>query len=127
VLEDFLVKMNLNPMNRETMRQLKFLKDEEIRHKRINQVIEEIYINAVEQAMNNTQTSYRYQISAYDKQFYTKNITEIIERLQYLFPDCIVKDTLMFRGKDRRTYGTDIMDTGFIKSAIYSYIVIDWT
>jgi len=119
--------MALKPINRESMRTLKYLKDEGMRQGYIQEIVETIYTNAVEQAMNTTRTVYRYEINNRDRQFYSDNMSEILEKLQNLFPSCAVKDVLMYRGKDRRTYGIDDMDEDFMKSSVIMYILVDWT
>ena len=75
--------MSLNPINRDTMRQLKILKDEEQRLSKINKLVYELYTYAVETAMYSTNTSYTYEL-LHDKDFILANIQEILEYIQEL-------------------------------------------
>jgi hypothetical protein len=122
--------MSLNPINRDTMRQLKCLKDQEERVTKINKLVAELYTSAVELAMCSSQTCYTYELSD-DKDFILKNITQILECLEELFPDCVVKHTLMARGRDRKMYDIATIDDANLPlvNTIQpnSYIVIDWS
>lgn len=122
--------MSLNPINRDTMRQLKSLKDEEQRLSKINKLVYELYTCAVETAMYTGQTCYTYELFQ-DKGFILRNIQVILENLEQLFPDCLVKHTLMARGRDRKMYDIATIDDANLPlvNTIQpnSYIVIDWS
>lgn len=122
--------MSLNPINRDTMRQLKCLKDEEQRVSKINKLVSELYTCAVEAAMYSGHTSYTYELF-HDKDFIITNIQEILECLEELFPDCSVKHTLMARGRDRKMYDISTIDDSKLPLVNTvepnSYIVIDWS
>jgi len=122
--------MSLNPINRDTMRQLKILKDEEQRLSKINKLVCELYSAAVETAMYSTSTSYTYELS-HDKNFIVANIQEILQCIEELFPDCSVKHTLMARGRDRKMYDISTIDDSKLPLVNTiepnSYIVIDWS
>jgi hypothetical protein len=122
--------MSLNPINRDTMRQLKVLKDEEQRLSKVNKLVYELYSAAVETAMYSTNTSYTYEL-LHDKYFILANIQEILEYIQELFPDCSVKHTLMARGRDRKMYDISTIDDSKLPLVNHvepnSYIVIDWS
>jgi hypothetical protein len=122
--------MSLNPINRDTMRQLKSLKDQEERLSKINKLVYELYTYAVETAMYTGQTSYTYELFQ-DKDFILRNIQVILENLEQLFPDCSVKHTLMARGRDRKMYDISTIDDSKLPLVNHvepnSYIVIDWS
>lgn len=122
--------MSLNPINRDTMRQLKSLKDQEERLSKINKLVYELYTYAVETAMYTGQTSYTYELFQ-DKDFILRNIQVILENLEQLFPDCSVKHTLMARGRDRKMYDIATIDDSKLPLVNHvepnSYIVIDWS
>jgi len=126
--------MPLKPMTIQTMRSLRAEYGEKKRIDRIEEIIAQVYGNTVRTATMSNETSYNYPLSSstrsYDK-FYPENMPEIIKKLKCLFPECIVKHTLMARDHNGKLH--DISDLNddvlpFVNRTLdRSYIVIDWS
>ena len=119
-------------MSRETMRDLKNKTDEENRLYHIKQIIHIIYSGATFIAKTKTDTSYKYQVPFNpNDDFYSKNMTKILQGLQELFPDCSVTHTLFARGTDGKMYDISKLDDTvlpIVNTALNnSFIVIDWS
>ena len=91
------------PMSRDAMLSLK--SDEEDRLDLINNIVKEVYINAVHTAKTTSETSFHYSlylgdmyIHMYTPSFYTRNMSEIVSKVQDLFPDCSVTHTVIEEG-----------------------------
>jgi hypothetical protein len=118
-------------MSRDSMRALKAENDEKKRKVFIDKIVQDIYNAAVNNARCTDNTSYNYALTNQESGFIAKNITEILERLQELFPDCAVEHTLMAEGRDRKLYNVATLDNAAISFVTgikpCSYIVIDWS
>jgi hypothetical protein len=124
--------MSQIPICRNELKQLKQKTDEENRVYHIKQIISNIYNNVISLAKTKTDTSYKYQVPLNpNDDFYSKNITEILQGLQKLFPDCTVTHTLFAYGTDGKMYDISKLDDTilpFVNSALNnSFIVIDWS
>jgi hypothetical protein len=128
-------KMPLEPFSRENMRSLKSQKDEEGHQRKLEEVVKNIYTNAVSFAERKTETIYRcaiqnvshglvnisstipsnlYQSIQFQitKEYIVGNMDEILMRLRSLFPDCSVeyKKVSMAMGRDGKEYDISNLD-----------------
>ena len=138
---------SLTPVCRDSMRLLKAQKDEEkrlaeaARTARVNQIISEIYKNAVRTAETTTETSYKYDIlmrnglnnvNEYREMIiYTTRMPDILAGLQQLFPDCSVTHKLLVIGQDGKmhdisTINSDVLPFIQVRRK-QEYIVVDWS
>ena len=149
---------SLTPVCRDSMRLLKAQKDEEkriaeeaARTARVNQIVSEIYKNAIKIAETTTETSYKYQRTAQDRMadamcgdspsgamirnnnidtFYTTRMPDILAGLQQLFPGCFVAHKSFIIAQDR-TYDLSTLNPDsipFIKVLQrQEYILVDWS
>ena len=146
------------PMSRTMMQELKANKDEEARQQKIKNIIHTIYNGAYTYAKNGQATSYNYPIPLANTQahltssipclsrpdirfpapykkssdpFYIENMTDILSRLQSLFPECSISHSIMAKAKDGKLYDVAKLDDAvlpFVDRALdQSYIVIDWS
>lgn len=126
--------MPLKPMTIQTMRLLRAEYEEKQRIDRIEEIITQVYGNAVRTATMGNETSYNYPLSSstgsYDK-FYQENMSEVIRKLQSLFVECSVKHTLMARDNDGKLHDISDMKDDILpfvnRTLDRSYIVIDWS
>ena len=124
--------MSLKPITRDEMRGLKAKKDEENRLREINNAVKEIYHNAIQNAEQTSDSSYKFPIR-YPS--YEKNITDILSGLQILFPECLVEYKNLCLGLDGKWYDISLIDD-MMKQFInmknshietQKNIVIDWS
>lgn len=118
--------MPLQPMRRDQMNQLRIDRYEQ----NMKCVIQAIYYNAIESAGRTSKTAYNHLVpSTYE--FYRNNMSEILKRVQVLFPDSKVSHSILAKGSDEKLYDiSKIEDKDLHLVDIVSdnsYIVIDWT
>ena len=131
--------MSLTPITKESMQQLKFQEEEENRIRQINGIVGQIYNAAIREAKTTINTSYRYLVPS-DKQnnlqlvvFHEKNEQAIIDRLQILFPNCLISCNILVPDQDGKWYilsKADDIALQFINSykvKTSKFIVIDWS
>lgn len=127
--------MNRTPINRETIKKLKQINEDELKINKINTIVTIIYDDTVCYAKRYNDTSFNFQIPFNEKtqssdEFYIQNIDTILNKLKELFPGCSVSHTLLARGKDSKLYDISKIDDTIlplIDTALnHSYIVIDW-
>jgi uncharacterized HAD superfamily protein len=139
---------SLTPVCRDSMRLLKAQKDEEkrvaeeaARTARVNQIISEIYKNAVRTAETTTETSYKYDIlmrnglnnvnESREMIIYTTRMPDILAGLQQLFPDCSVAHKLLVIGQDGKMHDISTMNVDIIPfiqvRRKQECIVVDWS
>jgi hypothetical protein len=124
--------MSLKPITRDEMRGLKAKKDEENRLREINDAVKEIYHNAIRNAEQTSDSSFKFPIR---HPSYEKNITDILSGLQVLFPECVVEYKNLCQGLDGNWYDISLIDDimkQFIdinKNRIQTQknIIIDWS
>ena len=123
--------MSLTPMPRDSMRALKAENDEKKRMEFIKTLVRDVYNGAVNDAKYTDKTSCSYALTNRESEFIVKNIAEILERLQELFPDCAVEHTLMAQGRNGKLYNVARLADEVIPFVTgikpCSYIVIDWS
>jgi hypothetical protein len=125
---------DLPPMPVGYMRDLKAKTDKEndIRRSiKINNIVIAIYRAAVEYAATHEERSYEWNINKGDKSFIIFNISAIVERLEPLFPGCLVEDRMLAVTMDGNTHeisnmGSDELSEMHIISQ-REVIVIDWS
>jgi len=148
--------MSLTPITKESMQQLKFQEEEENRIRQINGIVGQIYNAAIREAKTTINTSYRYLVPS-DKEYYgpvdkypnieihnilyqkelvvfhEKNEQAIIDRLQILFPNCLISCNILVPDQDGKWYilsKADDIALQFINSykvKTSKFIVIDWS
>jgi len=117
--------MDHTPISRESMRGLKAEAIEAARIIHVNQKVDQIYHNTVHNARyGDGATSYALLLH-YNDIYTFKNMPEIIQKLQSLFPDCSVEKKKMFQGRDGIL--KDISEVSEGRGNIMDYIVIDWS
>lgn len=125
--------MSLPPMDRDTLRSLKTDTDESVRRAKVNDIVKYIYAGVVEQAKISTDTFYYLSLPSYNdkKQFYVLNMGEILNDLDFLFPQCYVAHTLLARGTNGKLYDISRLDDSILPLVNdplpNSYIVVDWS
>jgi hypothetical protein len=119
------------PFSRNDLQQLKSKTDEQNRLNQINQIVNQIYSTAINQARTQIITSYNYQIHPQNSTFYEKNKDDIISGLKTLFPDCSIDYKMLSRGNDGKMYDITNIDEKmrpFInRQHDQAHIVIDWS
>jgi hypothetical protein len=124
--------MSLTPITRDEMRGLKEKKDEEIRLREINSIVNTIYSNTIHTAEHTSESSFKYPIR---HPIHQNNITDILSALQVLFPECLVEYKNLCQGLDGKWYDISLIDDlmkTFINMKNNSYqtqknIIIDWS
>jgi hypothetical protein len=124
--------MSLIPISRETMKNLRKKTEEENRIYHIKQTIQIIYNGATSSAKCGETTVYKYQIPrVQNNNFYSKNMTDILNGLQELFPDSSITHTIFALGTDGKMYDIEKLDDSTLPlvniASDQSTIVIDWT
>jgi len=125
-------KMSLKPITRDEMRSLKAKKDEENRLREINDAVKEIYHNAIRNAEQTSDSSFKFPIR---HPSYEKNITDILSALQVLFPECLVEYKNLCQGHDGKWFDISLFDETMkqfidinnFRTRAQKYIVIDWS
>lgn len=120
--------MSLTPFTKDMLRQLKEDSYLAAHCKRIIEQSNTIYRLVIRFAMTTKYTMYYYEIDLHSKDI----VHDIIFELNKLFPDCIVKHTVLTRGVDGYMYeaslgcdpkGVRLQTKQFHKE----YITIDWS
>ena len=133
-------------MSRDVMRGLKSKIEEEQRIERVNQIVKDIYGQAVRMAMTKVDTSFNFEVpkvwgavpaggglrpEKVADPVFKKNMPDILAALRIMFPDCSVSHTLLCTGNDGKTYDISKLDDTilpFVNRALESsFIVIDWS
>ena len=121
---------SIQPINRIDLQQLKAKNDEQNRVNQINQIVNQIYSTAINQARTQIITSYNHQMNQRDP-FFEKNKDDIINGLKTLFPDCSVEYKMLSRGNDGQMYDITNIDEKmrpFInRQHDQAHIVVDWS
>ena len=121
----------IQPFSRNDLQQLKAKTDEQNRVNQINQIVNQIYSTAINQARTQIITSYNYQIHPQNSTFYENNKDDIINGLKTLFPDCSIDYKMLSRGNDGKMYDITNIDEKmrpFInRQQDQANIVIDWS
>ena len=64
-------------------------------------------------------------------EFHTKNMSDILQELRDMFPQCLVKHARLVKGQDGKMYDMDTMDEKVLpfidQSQRHEYITIDWS
>jgi hypothetical protein len=135
----------MEPVSRAYLRGLKAQTDEETRIKFVEHYVSQIYASAKQTARTTTQTSFQQQVLVVNPREETglpcgikghnrnirNNMSDILARLQSLFPDSIVEFKTLSKGQDGKLY--DIADIDermkpFIDSRHnQDFIIIDWS
>ena len=118
--------MSLTPMSREAMKQMRIIESES----QIRGIIGAIYSHALNTAKTTKLTAYYYLVPSMEP-FYRENMPAILNRLEALFPDCVVSHTLVSRSSNGKLYDISKIrdeDLHLINSVNDdSYIIIDWS
>jgi hypothetical protein len=136
-------RMNPTPMSRDTMRSLKATVEEEARQAQIQKIVSDIYLRATVQAQLTTNSLYTYPVPLTAQScnrginqyapcdFHTKNMPDILLRLREIFPGCVVKFSLLVKGKDGKMYDVDTMHEEALPfidmKDSNEFITIDWS
>ena len=139
--------MSLTPMSRNSMQRMKMNTENTIRLSILDKIVKSIYTCAITFAKKSTDTTFRYpliatyhemreeHLSGYlngiDPIFYRRNMLDILNNLQELFPDCFITHATLILGQDRNMYDTSKIDES-IKPFLTlndsrEYITIDWS
>jgi hypothetical protein len=130
--------MDMPPLSRALMRQLKANRDDEIRKEMIEHVIKQIYATTVHAACTTLRNSHHFELPVANKMVkpgqrdvYRENKGEILERLRTLFPDCGVDYVTLTRGADGQMYDVSKLETWVLpllnRKDTKEYIMIEWT
>jgi hypothetical protein len=150
-----LTPTSLTPMSKETLQALKIKLDTEVRTKRIDALVSQIYTNAVNNAKTSSTSSFQYNISVSgpgplarmpparpmpptiqtpvnteQKTFCLANMANILAALTPLFPNCSVKHVVFGTGSDSNLYDvTKVPSTVTLNTSIPNQdcIVVDWS
>lgn len=125
----------MEPVSRDYLRGLKAQKDEEARIHFVETQVRNIYHSVKQLAEKSNETSFQYQITARFENAYRiqieSNMSDILARLQSLFPDSSIEYKTLSRAQDGKMY--DIRDIDermkpFINTQFnQQFIVVDWT
>lgn len=131
--------MSLTPVSRDTLRGLKAKKEEAMRAlaerqrlDHVSQMVRDIYVQAVSMAELSSETVYTYKVNTSNSpSFMQQNMSDILNGLKTLFPDCTVEHSFFVRGNDGQMYDISKMDEKmrpFINPQNgQSTIVINWS
>ena len=138
--------MDQVPVTRDTLRNLKNKRDEEIRIQKVNACISKVYSDIIYTAKRSIETSYYYMlpsvpVSNSTPEFHRENKEDILNGLRTLFPDCSVEYSALtlIQGPDGKLYDISKMDEKVMQFAFHPsyrnnrntsqelYIVIDWS
>jgi hypothetical protein len=93
-------------------------------------MVRDIYLQAVSMAELSSETVYTYKVNT-NQSFMQQNMSDILNGLKTLFPDCTVEHSFFVRGNDGQMYDISKMDEKmrpFINPQNgQSTIVIDWS
>jgi len=124
------------PIGRECMRKLYSSEQEEVRIKKVKEIVSEIYDDVIGAAKICNHTSYNFKIPLPGQnkrlnQIYMENMRDILINLEYLFPGCSVVHTVLSAARDGKLYDISKLNSTTLPLVLYampnSYIVIDWT
>ena len=124
---------SMEPITREELHGLKAKAIEDRRRAYVSQQINHIYQAVMTHAKGqdprqDSQTSYKHAVQP---NLEKTTISDILNGLQQLFPDCSVVHTLMARGRNGKLYDISKIDDTILPlidvALNESYIVIDWT
>ena len=123
--------MPLTPMTRDYMRSLKAENDKKKHMEFIDNLVRDVYNGAVNDAKYTDKTSSSYALTNRESEFIRTNISEILMRIQELFPDCAVEHTLMAVGIDGKLHNVARLSDEVLPFVTgikpCSYIVVDWS
>ncbi len=128
-----LSNMSQIPISRDSMRKLKAQNQivDEHRKQKINQIVSVIYNSAIGTARLVEDSKYLYEVP---NEFHKTNMVEILNRVQQLFPDCLVdyKTITFATSEDGKSYDISRIDEKtrrfFTKGLqIREYIIVDWS
>jgi hypothetical protein len=144
--------MDQVPVTRDTLRNLKNKRDEEIRIQKVNACISKVYSDIIHKAKTSIETSYYYMLPSVPvsnsthlpvphPEFHRENKEDILNGLRTLFPDCSVEYSALtlIQGQDGKLYDISKMDEKVMQFAFHPsyrnnrntsqelYIVIDWS
>lgn len=115
-------------MSRNAMQMLKAQKEEEIRIRAVNQIVQSVYSAAVYTATTTTSTKYQHPLQSQQGLI---NIGDIISGVQALFPDCTVVHKHLKQAQDGKFYDISILDPSVFpflaKHQSQEFIIIDWS
>lgn len=124
------------PIGRELMKKLYTTTQEEVRIKKVKEIVSEIYDEAVRAAKicNLTTFNFKIPLPGQDKklnQTYMENMRDILINLEYLFPGSSISHTVLSAARDGKLYDISKLNSTTLPLVLYampnSYIVIDWT
>lgn len=121
-------------MSRDSMRELKTKRDEEVRLGQVKQIVSDIYSRAIDFAKTSAETVFTYSTEDRGhKEITLKNMDDILASLQSLFRDCSVEHKVltMARGIDGGMRDITTMDSDAVKfvaeTTTKHCIIIDWS
>jgi len=124
----------LTPISREKMCQMNAEEIEKQRQQMIQNIVSNIYYDAIRHAKTSTETSYKYLATRLPQvyhQFNGNDMNDIIENLKQLFPDSSVSQATFVRGADGKQYDISTLDEKLLpfinKQNGQMHIVIDWS
>lgn len=127
--------MSIIPMTRTSMQKLKVDTEREIHTIAIQKIVQDIYFTAIKTAKTASEKSYIYKVpdlttNKMENKFHVENMSEILNHLKGLFPECDIRHTLVARDKDGRMYDISKINNAMLphvdKVDKNSYIIIDW-
>jgi hypothetical protein len=136
--------MSLTPMSKDALQSLKNKLDTETRDDNIKNIITTIYSTAVNSAKTSPNTKFEYNISNISPMrplkfapitnistdFYITNMTDILNGLKPLFPNCVVSHLVYGTGNNNILYDvTKVPPNVSLNTAVPNkdFIVIDWS
>jgi len=115
-------------MCREVMQGLKAQNEKEEFNYHIQFYVTTIYDSAIHLAKKSPHTKYYYAIN---NRFVVNNINTILQELNTLFPDCLIKHAIMASDIYGNLYDVSTLTDEELKNVDYalnnSYIIIDWS
>lgn len=131
----------LKPVNRESMQNLRAVRQDIMKKTHIESIIKYIYHAAISKATTSSSKSHKEEIGVNTRDytmhvnnipFERSQIPDILEKLQTLFPDCSVEHKSLSRGHDGKLYDVSKLE-GVIPSSFLNRqkdqacFVIDWS
>jgi hypothetical protein len=120
--------------SREQLQGMKAACDEKIRVERVGQICSEIHRHVI-QAAQQGKTSYEYALSSLhpgSSPMHTvseKSLLDILEKLHKLFPACNVKQEIIAKDRNGKSYDLSKYDPsmGAKQFTTGTYITVDWS
>ena len=129
----------LKPVNRESMQNLRTVRQDIMKKTQIESIVKHIYHAALSKATTSSSKSHKEEIGVNTRDytmhvnnipFERSQIPDILEKLQTLFPDCSVEHKSLSRGNDGKLYDVSKLEgvLPFVnRQKDQACFVIDWS